>query len=114
MPTIKIKDITKSHLAVSAADGALVFTEIDAAFESKEKVTLDFEGITLSITAFLNACIGKLYSKYSSEEVKELLDIQNLKGEEVHLLKLVIEGAKRRFSKSYPEELGNIDLFNED
>ena len=64
MQTIFIKDITKSHRAISAQDGEKVFDLIVSYFEQKEKVTVDFTEIDLTITAFLNSSIGKLYSKY--------------------------------------------------
>lgn len=114
MKIIKIKDITKNNLAVSAADGELVFDRIVPSFESGEKVVLDFEGIELTITAFMNAAIGKLYGKYPTETIRGLLDIVNLQNEEKKLLQIVIEHAKMRFNKTYPTSLDNIDLFNED
>lgn len=114
MSTINISQITKSKRAISAADGDIVFDRIVSAFKNKEKVVLDFEGIELTITAFLNSSIGKLYSLYSSEDIKELLDIVNLPNDEVSLLKIVIDRAKQRFSKEYPEDFDSIDIVNED
>ncbi len=114
MQNIKIKDITNSHRAISAVDGDLVFNQVVASFENKEPVTLDFEGIDLTITAFLNSSIGKLYSKFSTETIRELLDIKNLSQDELPLLKLVIERAKERFGKNYPTDLDRIDVVNED
>lgn len=114
MTTISIKNITESTLAVSAADGELVFNNVVEAFDKGEKVVLDFEGIDLTITAFMNASIGKLYGKYPTESIRELLDIVNLQNEEKQLLRIVIERAKMRFNKTYPTSLDNIDLFNED
>lgn len=114
MITLNVKDITKSHLAVSAADGEIIYGKLVAAFEKDEKVVVDFSGIDLTITAFLNASIGKLYGKYSSEQIKAKLGIENLQVEEKQLLKMVIDLAKLRFEKKYPDNLNNIDLLNED
>lgn len=114
MEAIRIKDITKSNRAISAVDGAIVYEIINRAFKRDQKVLLDFDGIDLTITAFLNACIGKLYSEYSSESIKEHLDIRNLPNDEIQLLKLVIDRAKLRFSKQYPAGLDSIDIVNED
>ncbi|KYG71761.1 uncharacterized protein DUF4325 [Roseivirga ehrenbergii] len=114
MKTIRVQDITQSHRAISALDGEVVFKKIIDSFGKNQPVMLDFEGIDLTITAFLNSSIGKLYSLYSSVQIKELLDIKNLPSEEVQLLKLVIDRAKERFSKEYPDELDNIDFVNED
>lgn len=114
MIKISIKNITDSSLAVSAADGELVFNKVVEGIDKGEKVLLDFEGIQLTITAFMNASIGKLYGKYSTETIRELLDIVNLQNDERQLLKIVVDRAKMRFSKTYPTSLDNIDLFNED
>ncbi|MBN8697688.1 MAG: STAS-like domain-containing protein [Bacteroidetes bacterium] len=114
MIKILIKDFTNSSLAVSANDGEKIFLEISKAFEKGEKVLLDFEDIDLTITAFLNPCIGKLYAKYPSEKIKELLDIINLSKEEVPLLKLVIESAKERFNKENSGDLDENDLVDGD
>lgn len=114
MTNIKIKDITRNSLAVSAADGDVVYDKIVETFDKEEKVVLDFEGIELTITAFMNAAIGKLYGKYPTETIRERLDIVNLQNEEKQLLRIVVERAKMRFNKTYPTSLDNIDLFNED
>lgn len=106
MANLKIKDYTGSSKAISALDGEVIYSKIIEAFERKEPVVLDFSEIDLTITAFLNASIGKLYSHYNSEEVKNLLDIQNLNQDEVLLLKFVIEKAKERFNNP---QLNQID-----
>lgn len=114
MITLNVKDITESSLAVSAADGEIVYSKLVEAFEKDEKVVVDFKDIELTITAFLNASIGKLYGRFSTEEIREKLSIENLQVEEKQLLKMVIDLAKRRFEKKYPDNLNNIDLLNED
>ena len=114
MQKILIKDITQSHRAISALDGEKIYNKLLSHFENSEKVVLDFEGIELTITAFLNSSIGKLYAKYDYQFLKEMLDIKNMNSEELLLLKLVIEKAKERFSKNYPSNLDNIDFVNED
>ena len=114
MNIIKIQDITQSHRAISANDGDKVFDLVNSALSKGESIILDFKGIELTITAFLNAAIGRLYSVYSSDNIRELLDIVNMQPEERPLLKLVVDKAKERFTKPYPTDLGSIDLLNED
>lgn len=109
METIKIKDITNSHLAVSSIDGEKVFNIIDLSFKANKIIELDFEGIELTITAFLNSSIGKLYSIYEVEKIRELLKIINLKQDEIELLKLVIEKAKERFGSDFSNENDLVD-----
>jgi len=100
MQNIIVKDITKSHRAISTTDGQKIYELILAAFQKDDNVVLDFNKIELTITAFLNSSIGKLYASYHSEFLSEKLDIKNIKQEEVALLLLVIEKAKQRFEKS--------------
>jgi hypothetical protein len=109
METIKIKDITNSHLAVSSIDGDKVFNIIDSNFRANKAIKLDFEGIELTITAFLNSSIGKLYSIYEVDKIREFLKIVNLKQDEIELLKLVIEKAKERFGSDFSNENDIVD-----
>jgi transcriptional regulator len=57
MEHLIIKDIIKSELAVSTEKGNEVFELVDYYLQRKEKIELDFAGITIMITAFLNAGI---------------------------------------------------------
>lgn len=74
---------------------------------------LDFQNINLIITAFLNACIGQLYSKYTSEQLRGSLILENIKLENNHLFNKVIKRAKEYFSnpvdfqKTIEEVLGD-------
>ena len=95
-----VKDYTNSSIAVSAFDGEKLFNSIKECFNRGETVVVDFKEINLTITAFLNSSIGKLYSEFSSTMVKEKLKIQNMAPDEAELLKLVIERAKDRFGIS--------------
>lgn len=109
--SIKIKEITGNNLAVSALDGEKVFKQIIDRFNSNQVVELDFSDIDLTITAFLNSSIGKLYSIYPQSKIRELLKITNLKQDEIHLLKIVIDRAKLRFDNQ--SNTDNTDIVDE-
>lgn len=111
---LNIKSFTDSHLAVSAKQGSKIYEELYTSIKNEKNIVLDFEGIELIITAFLNASIGKLYSEFTSEEIRKYLTIENLDPTETELLKLVLEHAKDRFNKHYPENYDNIDILNDD
>ncbi len=113
MTKLLIKDFTNSTRAISAIDGEKVYQTIYSHFQKNEPVVLDFYGIELTITAFLNSSIGKLYGVYPVDKIKELLNIENLHHDEKLLLKLVIDKAKERFGKNISENNDNIDLVNE-
>ncbi len=95
---IRIYDEVGGDSAISVDDGDALFKKIDSALSQDLNVVLDFQNINLIITAFLNAAIGQLYSKYTSEQLNEKLKLENIKPEDVHLFKKVIERAKEYFS----------------
>ena len=52
-----VKDIIDSELAITTDDGNLVYENIHTAFDNKNVVELDFKGINIMITAFLNSSL---------------------------------------------------------
>lgn len=95
---ITIFEEVGGNSAISVEDGSNIFHKIDSALSQNLSVTLDFQNIDLIITAFLNAAIGQLYSKYTSEKLNQNLELINIKPEDVRLFKKVIERAKEFFS----------------
>jgi hypothetical protein len=92
-----IKDIIKGDTAVSTDDGDVVYKEIVAILELGKPVELDFSGINIMTTAFLNAAIGQLYSAFNSEQLNSLLKLVNVAADDRILFKKVIERAKEYF-----------------
>ena len=99
MTRLIVKDIINSELAVSTDKGDLVFNELNSKLENNEKVIIDFKGIDLMITAFLNAAIGKLYgkNKYTTDFLNEHIKLENIQKEDISLFKDVIIRAKEYF-----------------
>ncbi|HQI70807.1 MAG TPA: STAS-like domain-containing protein [Bacteroidales bacterium] len=102
---IRIYDEVGGDSAISVDDGDALYKKIDNALVQNITVVLDFQNINLIITAFLNAAIGQLYSKYNSDQLNEKLKLENVKSEDVHLFKKVIERAKEYFAN--PDEFEN-------
>ena len=95
---IRIFEEVGGDSAISVEDGDAIFKKIDNAISHDMLVTLDFQNIKLIITAFLNAAIGQLYSKYTSEQLNEKLNFENISPEDIRLFKKVLERAKEYFS----------------
>jgi hypothetical protein len=57
---INVKDIINSDTALAPSTGDPVHNVIKDALMNKNIVNLDFRGIEIMTTAFLNAAIGKL------------------------------------------------------
>ncbi|QNN42946.1 STAS-like domain-containing protein [Pedobacter roseus] len=111
MEHLVIKDIIKSELAVSTEKGNEVFEIIDSYLQKNEKVELDFAGINIMITAFLNAAIGRLYGNkaYTTEFLNEHLKVENVEKEDRALFKDVIQRAKEYFANKEGSEKSSND-----
>jgi hypothetical protein len=96
--TIRVYEHLGAGNAVASDDGDSLFTKIDQALDQKVNVELDFSDITLMTTAFLNAAIGQLYSKYTSDDLKANFTVANMDDDDLELLVEVIERAKEYFS----------------
>ncbi|MBZ4044254.1 STAS-like domain-containing protein [Flavobacterium hibisci] len=117
MKHLIIKDIINSELAVSTENGEKVFKMIDSCLQKKEKIELDFAGITIMITAFLNAAIGKLYGKkeYTPDFLNEYLKLKNVELEDRSLFIDVIQRAKEYFAnKEDFEKNSNNAIYGDD
>src|SRR5690554_3742591 len=117
MNKLIVKDIINSPLAVSTEKGEMVFQAIDKYLQKNEKVVIDFKGIDLMITAFLNAAIGKLYGNknYSSQFLNDHIRIDHIEKEDISLFKDVIERAKEYFeNKEIFDKNANEAIYGED
>lgn len=94
---VNVKDLIKGDTAVSAELGGLVFNQISSALKQGANVVLDFSGISLMTTAFLNAAIGQLFKDFTSEELNAHLKIVNVAPDDKSLFNLVIERSKLYF-----------------
>ena len=98
MGNIKINEVIGGNFAVTTDDGNLVFNLLDKNLEEQKKTKLDFSEVIVLTTAFLNAAIGQLYSKYKSEEISPYLKLINVADEDKILVKKVTERAKEYFA----------------
>lgn len=109
--TIRIYDEVSGDAAISVTDGDAIFKKIDAAISNELIVVLDFQNVNLIITAFLNACIGQLYSKYSSEQLNRHLKLENIRPEDKHLFNKAIKIAKEYFADSTSFDISANEVF---
>ena len=77
---MKIVDIIKSNFAVSMEKGELVYNYIVTEMsKGAVPIHLDFLGIETTITTFFNSSYGRLFEKYTQEEVDKNIIFENLK-----------------------------------
>jgi len=111
--TVRVFDIVGGPLCVSADDGQRVYDKIVPLLGEGKKVALSFEQVETLISAFLNAAIGQLYSKFPEDKIRELLAVCDMDDEDIVVLKRVIENAKayaknpKRFDQAWKEEVGD-------
>ncbi len=98
MTKVSVFDVIGQQVAaVSSEDGDRVYQLIDKELASGHKVMLDFKGVDLIVSTFLNAAIGQLYGTYSQEFVRENFFVENLSNDDLGVLKKVVERAKQYF-----------------
>jgi hypothetical protein len=111
--TFRITELIDSPRAVDAADGDRVFKEIFPLINAGQKVVLSFDGVTMVITAFLNAAIGKMFGEIPEEKLSELLEIRDLREAFQPALEKSLEWSKAYFKnregmeRAILEELGD-------
>lgn len=95
---INVADVIGSPSALTQEQGNIVYNILDAAISNKQIAILDFEQIESIISPFLNNAIGQLYGKYTSEQIKDFLQLQNFPDEKNSTLNIVIANAKRFYT----------------
>jgi len=114
---ILIKDVINTNFAVTTEDGNTIFELLDINLSKNNLIFLDFEGINLMTTAFLNSAIGQLYSndKYSSIFLNSNLKLVNVQEQDKPLFALVVKRAKEYFAnKQGFEKNSNDSIYGND
>ena len=96
---INIHNFISSAMAISPEDGEKLFEEICKALRGNYQVELDFIGIDILVSAFLNSSIGKLYGiEFKDAFEKQQIIISNISAQDHATLKLVQKRAKDFFA----------------
>ena len=93
-----VKNIIGSDLAITSDAGKSVHQAIFQALRKGDIVELDFQGITIVITAFLNMAIGKLYQDFDSDFLNAHLKLVNVDDKDKAFFKMVVTYAKEYFA----------------
>ncbi len=95
---IDVKEVIQRPQATVRTDGVKVYEAIEKYLEKKEKVQVDFSNITMIVSSFLNAAIGKLYGRHNEDFIQEYVEIVGLCDDDIELLNdIVIPNAKSFF-----------------
>ena len=98
MKTLNIAEIINNKSAILDETGQIVFQKIKEYVEKDEPVILDFTGIEILTTAFLNIAIGQLYDLNQTNELTKLVKIKRSSVSESHFQKigLVLSNSKEK------------------
>lgn len=98
MKQLVISKIIKSEFAVSPEDGNTVYEIIKKEIESKNQLELNFDGIDIMTTAFLNNAIGNLYRNFDRQQLNRYINMANISDCDLALVKKAIDRAKITFN----------------
>lgn len=91
---ILVNEHIVDSVGITPEEGQPIYQMIVDNLKQQNPVCLDFAGIDMLTTAFLNVVIGNLYKDYSSEDLKGLLTFENLDAATARRIKKVTENAK--------------------
>ena len=113
--TIRVFEVVGNGFCVASDDGQKVHDQIAIALREARKVNLSFHNVESLTSAFLNAAIGQLYGEFSEEQIKTSISVKDMSGDDLGLLKRVVDTAKQyfkdpeRFKKAREEVLEDGD-----
>lgn len=96
---IHIRSFISSAMAISPEAGERLFEEIYRALQQKKQVELDFSGIDILVSAFLNSSIGKVYgTEFKNAFEEKRIIVSNISEQDKATLLLVQKRAKAFFA----------------
>lgn len=97
--TISVKDIIGSDSATIRDQGLAIYELAKKELADAKEVEISFDGISIVISSFLNASVGKLYGDFAYDFVDENLNVTGLDNDDMELLEItVIPNAKEYYS----------------
>lgn len=112
MDTLKIKitDYISLNKGITPDEAEPIYNMEMDAFSDGQRVILDFDGVEMLTTAFLNVVIGNLYKDYNSEELKTMLRFEHLDEATAIRIKKVTTNAKSFYSneKDYSKTIEEV------
>ena len=101
---VSVISVVGNPLCVAYRDGDKLYDRIVEAFEAGYRVSLSFCNVTLLTSAFLNNAIGRLYGRFSSEEIEACLSYNDIEPDDQLMVAAVVENAKQFFNLQRPRK----------
>lgn len=77
-------------------DSDKLFNILDKKIKSKEEVVLDFTKVYMIDIHFAENSIGKLFAKYTVDEISNKIHIKNIHKDDAEILKIAIKRQQKR------------------
>lgn len=112
---ILLTEKVTDNMAVTPDEGQPILTEIIGYLKSEDSVEIDFSGLQICTTAFLNVVIGNLYQYYTSEQLRGKISFKGVDDPMKERLKKVTDRAKL-FYKNKPvyENIIDTSIYGKD
>ena len=94
---ISVFEVTGSPLCVASDDGQKVYDRLVTALSENLSVSLSFRNVSALTSAFLNTAVGQLYGKFEEEQIRKLLQVEDIEPDDIALLRRVVITAKQYF-----------------
>ncbi len=105
---INVSEVIHSNSATIRDHGLAIYELAKKVLQTGERVEISFDGISMVISSFLNASVGKLYGDFSFDEVDTKVTVTGLDEDDMELLQVtVIPNAKEYYSD--PEKVEKIE-----
>jgi hypothetical protein len=96
---IDVKDLCGEN-CITMDDGLKLNQAINDGLGHKVAVDVDFEGVAVVATPFLNAAVGRLLNQWSADDLNRRLNFKHLSPATKDILTRVIDNAKAYYSNS--------------
>jgi hypothetical protein len=80
--------------AISSDEAEEIHLTIRKRLEEERKVVLDFSGIFLLFSSFLNSAIGRLYGEFKPDFIERSVAYENIDSGDECILKMVLDRAR--------------------
>lgn len=94
--TINVFDITQ-EFAVDANTGYVIYNKINNALTNNDKIIIDFSGVNIILSVFLNAAISEFCTKEKFDDFTKKVEFVNLSESAQILWERVVLSAKRKY-----------------
>lgn len=107
---VKVNDYVSCNKGVTPDEGQPIYDRLMRIFKDGNRAVLDFSGVEIATTAFLNVFIGNLYRTYTSDDLKGMLELENVSPSTAFRIKKVTDNAKSfyRDEEKYNESVESV------